>query len=77
MIWIMMKKPGKFKSLLQNLIFMAVVVLVMLAFIEIFIRILPYLLQPKTGENYFCTGTWIRTKINGFGDRYSAIELCP
>jgi hypothetical protein len=23
------------------------------------------------------TGTWTRTKINGFGDRYSAIELCP
>src|SRR5690606_9976420 len=24
-----------------------------------------------------CTGREIRTPINGFGDRYSAIELCP
>ena len=24
-----------------------------------------------------CTGTRIRTLINGFGDRYSTIELCP
>ncbi len=23
------------------------------------------------------TGTWIRTKIEGFGDLYSTIELCP
>jgi hypothetical protein len=25
----------------------------------------------------FCTGREIRTPINGFGDRYSTIELCP
>ncbi len=24
-----------------------------------------------------CTGREIRTPINGFGDRYSTIELCP
>ena len=39
---------------------------------------------PKTGHEvklklltYLRTGGEIRTPINGFGDRYSAIELCP
>ncbi len=27
--------------------------------------------------DFNCTGREIRTPINGFGDRYSAIELCP
>ena len=31
----------------------------------------------KGGIKLISTGREIRTPINGFGDRYSAIELCP
>ncbi len=35
---------------------------------------LPVKAEPGRGEG---RGTRIRTLINGFGDHYSAIELCP